>query len=477
MVVLRSRGSGASSCCCFRQGLVVTFVLFGGLLLVAYQLAWVYWLPGILVEDQFQTADGRLVKRRDPNKMVKRHQDKTIPVTPFDGVLEGHLTLVGIDIPQETGLVRGSGLGYAGVQAKFCHISWNKQENKPWEVPLFKDLVQDSFLCRGTEHTVDLWETARAAEQFDIRNHTFAATSPLHSQGSADPRLVVFHQSKCGSTLVANTLAALGRVYSEPPALIAALLACEQHAVCDSEVQIQLVQDVFMLMGRTAKPINMFYKIQSVGVRAIEVLRKAMPTTPWMFLYRDGVEILMSQFHPYQRRENIGPDFIPPCLRGRSKATQHPLLLDVLAARNRTLDTITREDYCAAHVASLAQAALHHGESLRNQSSTMHGVIHPSDEPTNNHYAVAKHWFVNYNQLPHILWERIVSELLVGGVTAQQREKMHRISKVYSKSKDDESHWKEDSTLKSGLAPPTVKSAAEVFLDPLYEQMEVLRVK
>jgi hypothetical protein len=79
-----------------------------------------------------------------------------------------------------------------------------------------------------------------------------------------------------------------------------------------------------------------------------------------------------------------------------------------------------------------------------------------------------------------------LNELLVGGVTKQQRLRMNEIATHYSKQRDDgeedgtgtvgDVHWHEDNTLKQGRAPPSVKNAAALFLDPLYQQLEQVRV-
>jgi len=91
------------------------------------------------------------------------------------------------------------------------------------------------------------------------------------------PTGFVFHESRCGSTLVANILAAFNpkesRVYSEsaPPSQAAQLFNMN-----DLENSIQLLRDVIYMMGRSNDPDerNLFFKIQSINSKKIHVFRK-----------------------------------------------------------------------------------------------------------------------------------------------------------------------------------------------------------
>jgi hypothetical protein len=51
-----------------------------------------------------------------------------------------------------------------------------------------------------------------------------------------------------------------------------------------------------------------------------------------------------------------------------------------------------------------------------------------------------------------------------------------RNDKDNPQAEEEEQHWREDNTLKQGRAPPSVKAAAALFLDPLYRQLEAISV-
>jgi hypothetical protein len=379
--------------------------------------------------------------------------------------MEGYLTLVNI-FPPRSGLKSTSTQKYTDVKAQFCHINWQAQQQDPSKVPMFKDLQSASPLCPGTTYTLDLWDVARMARDYDHRNHTFAATTPKQGQGPVPPTAVVFHETRCGSTLIANLLASFlpkhVRVFSESPPPVEALRACD-FAACDPGAQEALIQDVFYLMGRITrleKPQYVFYKIQSIGARSISAFARAMPTTPWIFNYRDSIEVMMSHFKNYQKGNPLSEDFFPVCLRswGR-KDLQHPAFLDLVKRHNTTWDALSKEEYCAAHLASLAESAVQEHDS---------GVAKGAATP---------HWFINYNTLPHYLWEhKILESILHGAVDKDMVDRMTRVSQSYSKGRPFQARsWKEDSSVKQAKAPDVVRQAVARFLDPVFARMEGIR--
>ncbi len=111
----------------------------------------------------------------------------------------------------------------------------------------------------------------------------------------------VFHESRVGSTLAANSLVAMDpvkhRVYSEASPITTSLMACneiERH--CDMNANVELVRDVVYLMGRSNNPLeqHQFFKVSSIGSKSIGLFRKAFPDIPWIFIYRDPVQTMMS---------------------------------------------------------------------------------------------------------------------------------------------------------------------------------------
>lgn len=384
--------------------------------------------------------------------------------------MEGYLTLVNINIPSK-GLVSSPTQKYTNVKGTFCAISWRVQETDPSKVPMFRDLRENSPLCAGTTFTADLWDVARKAVDYDARNHTFVATKPREGQGQFPPTAVVFHETRCGSTLVANLLASFkpghSRVYSESPPPVTALRACadgSRTSQCDPGAHEMLIRDVFYLMGRITRierPQYVFYKMQSIGTHAIDAFARAMPRTPWMFIYRDSVEIMMSHFKNFQVGHPLAKDFYPVCLRDYGTKRPNPVLRDLVEKQGTTVDQLTKEEFCAAHLASLAESAVRQHYALK--------AIGGASQTPN--------WFVNYEELPYRIWDDILPKVTYENVDKEMITRMQQVGHQYSKGRGEKAgqKWHEDSTLKRGKAPDVVKRAAAKFLDPVFQRMEAIR--
>ncbi|MBO9708627.1 MAG: aspartyl beta-hydroxylase [Caulobacter sp.] len=108
---------------------------------------------------------------------------------------------------------------------------------------------------------------------------------------------LVFHMSRCGSTLTAQMLAAPSAhaVVAEGPPIDAVVrmegLAPEAHAA--------LLRAIVAAFGRrrTEAERRLFLKLDSWHVPALPLFRRAFPDTPWVFLHRDPVEVLVSHAH------------------------------------------------------------------------------------------------------------------------------------------------------------------------------------
>jgi hypothetical protein len=369
--------------------------------------------------------------------------------------MESHLSLINIKTPTN-GLKTQGNQKYSGVKATFCHLSWQLQDKNPTNVPTFQHIRDLSPLCLGTRFTVDLWEITRQAEQYDLRNHTFVATTPREGQGPHPPTAVIFHQSRCGSTLVSNILAAFrpqhSRVYAEAPAPITALLACDD-VECDEEAQNALIQDVFYMMGRSPGPTlpqYVFYKFQAIGAQHIALFERAMPNTPWMFLYRDPTEVMVSLLKNVLKGGNpLGRNYLPHCLRDYGTA-QHPeALTSLVESKEKRVEDLTKEEYCAAHLATLGDAALHQYQKRK----------------------ASKRWLINYSDLPHAIWETVLPSI-VGPLSTEQLEAMRNVAKLESRNGKV---FHEDSQMKQGTATEEMKQATKLFMQPIYDSLEAVR--
>lgn len=311
---------------------------------------------------------------------------------------------------------------------------------------MFRDIIQHSPKCQGSKVRAPLYDIATLARDMDVSNNRMFTSEeipkPLNLTG------VVFHESRCGSTLVSNTLISANptqhRVFSESPPPVAAMKGCgDEYELCSIDTAAHILRDVMYLMGRTNDPEEqrVFFKIQSVGSRHIEVFRRAFPTTPWMFVYRDPVQVMMSHLAAGYRRAN--------CLRSLSR----PPPATIELARNHgyaKVSELSPEEFCAAHLATLTETALF---NIRES----------------NGYGVA----VNYDTLPNSMYEHLLPKHMGLPVNSQMIDRILQVSAQYSKGRGvRKKEWEEDSERKEKHANKAVRMAANQFLLESYQALQ-----
>lgn len=153
---------------------------------------------------------------------------------------------------------------------------------------------------------------------------------------------LIFHTSRCGSTLVCRMLAQLtGTVVLNEPPIIDEILRAE---VADAQRR-RLLGWVLSALARphTSEQQRVIIKLDSWSTRDLPAIRGVLPETPWVFLYRDPAAVVASQI----RLPGMpgAPGVLAPELFGLDLAT-------ALA--------MPREEYCARVVGTLCEDALDH---------------------------------------------------------------------------------------------------------------------
>lgn len=314
---------------------------------------------------------------------------------------------------------------------QFCKLDWQMHKKNPSAVPMFRHLTQH---C-NKQNTVSLKlaQVLKKARQLDALDNTVK---------SIPPKGFVFHESRCGSTLVANSLATVdpekNRVYSESAPLISAMKTAND----ESPEGIQFIKDIVYIMGRTNKiqEENLFFKIQSIGTTVMKGLRLAFPDVPWIFVYRDPVQVMMSHMPSAQTKQAV-------CLRSRLRPPPE-LRQFIEKTTSQSLHSLTLYESCATHLALLCSLI------LAENSSTNTGRM------------------VNYKDFPNSLLDDIFPDYFGILVTSIGRSRVLRESSQYSKGGDNRSRtWKPDSQFKEKQATPELKNAADKFLYPIYNKL------
>ncbi|CAB9510574.1 Inherit from bactNOG: aspartyl asparaginyl beta-hydroxylase [Seminavis robusta] len=459
----------------------------------AYQMFVAHVLAGMVPDIEVDKETGRKRIRRRPERLQKMGLDgKMRQRTPLDGIIEGHLHLIDITVPTHDAITSTR----YNVQGTFCVIEWAKQQKDPASVPLFSDLIESSALCSTTTHTADLYDVAYNARQWDLhmRNNTLnhdiwkreqnrhipqPEAAPI--ERSIPPTAFVFHESRCGSTLVSNLLAAFSpettKVYSEAAAPLKALQACSHDGEkCPSQtIHRTLVRDVFYMMGRTQRgdifhpDHNVFYKLQPAAVHYIPLLETSLSQpVPWMYLYRDNVHVMQSHFQgsvidPTSEETNfLGVKKAPKCLDGyRSTAEQPPVLTQLVARQGRTVQSLSAEEYCAAYLASLSESAMQHYHTAQKQSQW---------------HQKTPHFFVSYRQLPDVIWDHVLPSLGMS-LKAKDIHRMEKVAALYTQGRTSgkkQMVFTGDNAHKEANVPAKIDQAAHVFMDATFAKLEAL---
>jgi hypothetical protein len=392
----------------------------------------------------------------DPHEVAVRfrrdllHQAETKDeVTSLEDILEGRLHLVDImGVDQE--VQRSPAHSYAGVYGKFCRLNFAVHKANPSSVPMFRDVLGKSPDCDDPVE-FDLKKVAYLARQRDQQvqeSDTEQVPKVLNFTAAA------FHESRCGSTLVANSMIAMDpekhRTYSESAPPIAAMksICSPSFTVCSEEQAAKILQDVVYMMSRTDDPKEerVFFKFQSITSQSISTFQMAFPKVPWMYVYRDPVQVMMSHVKDDPK--------LTRAICTRSKIGRHPMIIQDIAHRHGYADSreLGSAQYCAAHLASLTESAV---KSLNDMAIP-----------------------VNYESLPDILWEKIMPRIFGRPLLQKEIDNVESVSHEYSKGRGQRAgEFKGDSEQKAQAASTEVKEAAEEFLKESYDKLNAFQPK
>jgi hypothetical protein len=270
----------------------------------------------------------------------------------------------------------------------------------------------------------------------------------------------VFHESRCGSTLVANLLASSypdhHRVYSESPPPIMALQVCgENYEYCTIDIAASIFRSVIYLMSRQQSiesEKTVFFKIQSIGSRSIRTFLNAFPSTPWIFVYRDSIHVMMSHLKYGHRHANCiwahrrPPSSVINIVFKYNNSTSK-------SAATTTVRNLVPEHYCAAHLASIT-------ESIITNYNPRTGIV------------------INYANLIQQLHVSIFPNHFHIDLSSNSAavERMNETASKYSKGRGmaNTNSFTADNQQKEDMANDVVKQAVALYLQPSYIQLEQL---
>jgi ribosomal protein S18 acetylase RimI-like enzyme len=157
------------------------------------------------------------------------------------------------------------------------------------------------------------------------------------------PSGFVLHMSRCGSTLLSQMLAAdpENLVLSEPPAVDGVLRTLFTCGVSE-ELAVAWLRAVIGVLGRPRHgERRLFVKFDAWHTTQLSLLRRAFPETPWVFVYRDPLEVLVS--HERRTAGFVVPGAVPT---------------EAFGLKLATAVTMLAENYAGAVLSAICRAAL-----------------------------------------------------------------------------------------------------------------------
>ena len=247
------------------------------------------------------------------------------------------------------------------------------------------------------------------------------------------PSGFIFHMSRCGSTLVSQILAALPHTIalSEAAPIDAIVQLSRAWPDLPTERHIEYLVAMLAVLGRRRNGAERqtFVKLDSWHTLALPLFRCAFPSVPWVFLYREPVEVLVSQMR--QRGTQMVAEIVPPSLYGIDDASG-----------------MRTEDYCARVLNRICTSVI-------------------------DHYREGGGLLVNYRELPGAIWSRILPHFGVV-YSDDEREAASRIARYDAKAPDVA--FADDTANKQRAATDPVRTAAERQLGEVYRRLEELRI-
>ena len=265
---------------------------------------------------------------------------------------------------------------------------------------------------------------------FRIRMPLSQFLAGADGQSEPAPSGLIFHMSRCGSTLVAQMLASIPAnvVVSEASPLDGMV---QLFAGQDTEAAAAGLRAMAAALCRRSESEGggRFLKLDSWHALALPLFRRAFPVTPWVFLYRDPLEVMASQMS--QRGLQTVHGAMDPRIFGIEGA-----------------DTMPGEAYCAEVLERTCRAAAY-GLSLGG------GCL------------------VNYRELPNALWSRILPHF---GIQPDGEELALMQQAAGRNAKTPYEPFAPDGGAKRSGANAAVRDMTKRRLAPVYVELEALRL-
>ncbi len=289
------------------------------------------------------------------------------------------------------------------------------------------DLSAERFVEPFFDQTVARWATGPGAQPL-VRTGLDALLA-LDGEPSLDPSGLVFHFSRCGSTVVSRLLATVpGVVVVAEPSPLNALLGLDPQRV-DGAVLVQVVRMLVRALGRRrhGDDRQLVLKCTSWNVRRQEILTAAFPDTPWVWVQRDPAPVVASLLAAPPGW--LGHQVVPP---------QTAQLFGIDPA---TVPTMTRAEFAARALGAMLLSAA---------------------------TGPARRLCIDHAELPNAVWQRVAPHFGIE-IDAPAIERMTEQSRFYSKAGEAQQFSGDDPERRP--VTDEIRDAAQRFAEPGYRQL------
>ena len=247
-----------------------------------------------------------------------------------------------------------------------------------------------------------------------------------------NPSGFIFHLSRSGSTLVSQMLSAVppNLVISEAQIVDSAIRSARFMPAVSEAQRVEWLQQIVAVLGRPrGAEKNFILKFDAWSMLDWKLIRRAFPDVPWIFVYRDPVEVMVSHFD--RRGAHLIPGVLDPVSFGMDP---------------QTAVSVSPEEFCARMLAAICKAALdHHHEGGR---------------------------LINYRQLPQL----VETEILDYFHLVHSEDELATIRRAAQRdAKNPSATFQNDTEGKRQKATGEIREATDKWLYSVYEELELAR--
>lgn len=310
-------------------------------------------------------------------------------------------------------------------------VEWVNPGSARFEEPFF-----DQTIARARESDPDFEEAVTGLDAFEGCEQLFDALKPT---------AFIYHMSRCGSTLVSNLLRALeGAIViaeADPVSTLLSPYSPELWPYSREQWQCRrraLLGGAISALGQRRSPGDRYYfiKFTSWNVLALGFIESVWQDVPWVFVYRNPVEVMMSNLE-----KNSG------WMQMKSIPETASRLLGWEAGE---IARMTREEYCARVIGRFCDAVV----ARRSGNGSL----------------------LNYENIS----TRTLRDLLKKIDIAPNNSEVARMEKalrVYAKDPEQARPFVGDSESKRSAATEAVNEAAKRWAFPAYARLNRLAMK